>query len=212
MSKAIGMDALQMIEEFRGSGTPMIDLRPLAAFARGHVPGAVNIPYTRTDFIAYVADALPPQPVVLLDDIPAVTREAERELEAHGYPVVAVLVGGTRVWQSSGRPLEQLDQVTVDELAAVLRERPGHVVVLDVREGYERVLGAIPGTVHIPLGLLPEKLEELDPSREYVLVCASGSRSSVAQGYLHRHGFRKVKNLVGGMNLWMAAGHPTEGL
>lgn len=185
-----------------------VDLRPLVTFSRGHVSGAVNIPYRKEDFVLSVKDVTPEGPVALVDDIPMLTQSALTDLEAAGIPVVAVLSGGTRAWQEAGKPVETLGDLTVDELASSLRERPPEII--DVREPYELAEGTIPGAASIPLGTLPNRVRELDPSKEYVLVCASGSRSAAAQAYLHRHGLRKVRNLKGGMVLWAAAGHPTR--
>ena len=61
----------------------------------------------------------------------------------------------------------------------------------------------------IPLGQLAGKLSELDSAQEMVLVCKSGSRSSRALELLVGAGFRKVRNLKGGMNAWAAEVDPS---
>ncbi len=70
---------------------------------------------------------------------------------------------------------------------------------VDVREPDEVAEGTLPGTVNIPLGTLPDRVGELDPSRRTVLLCRSGGRSTQASQFLTGQGFTDVINLAGGM-------------
>ncbi len=68
-----------------------------------------------------------------------------------------------------------------------------------MREPHELAEGTLPGTVNIPLGTLPDRVGELDPSRRTVVVCRSGGRSTQAAQFLTGQGFTDVINLAGGM-------------
>jgi len=93
-------------------------------------------------------------------------------------------------------------EITPRELAEWL-ERPDRPFLLDVRNPYEVAIASIPGTDKlIPIDQLPERINELDPSREMVVYCRSGARSGRAVELLKSVGFRKVKNLVGGILRW----------
>lgn len=70
--------------------------------------------------------------------------------------------------------------------------------VIDVREDFEVENGMIPGAVHIPLGQIPERTNELDQTRSYIVVCKGGARSANACEFLEVQGF-DVTNLEGGM-------------
>ncbi|MCP3027296.1 rhodanese-like domain-containing protein [Halobacillus sp. A5] len=72
------------------------------------------------------------------------------------------------------------------------------VNIIDVRETNEVAAGKIPGALNIPLGLIEPRMNELDKSKEYVLVCRSGGRSSQAAQFLENQGFN-VMNMDGGM-------------
>jgi rhodanese-related sulfurtransferase len=78
-------------------------------------------------------------------------------------------------------------------------------VILDVREADEVEAGKIPEAKHISLWELPERLHELDPDAETVLVCRSGRRSLVACKVMMLNGFRNVKNMEDGMLAWTGA-------
>ncbi|RXI96353.1 rhodanese-like domain-containing protein [Anaerobacillus alkaliphilus] len=73
--------------------------------------------------------------------------------------------------------------------------------IIDVREAVEVAAGKIPGSLNIPLGLLEFRIQELDKTKEYIIVCRSGARSGIATKYLESHGY-KVFNMVGGMIEW----------
>jgi rhodanese-related sulfurtransferase len=73
---------------------------------------------------------------------------------------------------------------------------------LDVRESAELEVSRLPEVIHIPLGEVPDRLSELDPSADWIVVCRSGGRSGQAAQFLLGQGFPKVRNMDGGMNAW----------
>lgn len=91
--------------------------------------------------------------------------------------------------------------ITATELAQRLRQG-NHIRLLDVREPHELEIARIEGAQLIPLGQLAARLSELDSAEEIVLFCKSGTRSARALELLLSAGFRKVKNLKGGINAW----------
>jgi len=99
-----------------------------------------------------------------------------------------------------------VNQISVNELAAAL-ERGDHVI--DVREAFEFQGGHIPGTAHIPMALVPLRVDELRAKGPLYLVCESGNRSWQVASYLDRHGISAV-NVNGGMHAWRSAGMPVK--
>ncbi len=92
---------------------------------------------------------------------------------------------------------------TITPLELKQRLDKGEVIALvDVREPWENSLARIEGSTLIPLGTLPQSLEQLDRSREIVVYCHHGMRSADAAGFLLQQGFANVKNLVGGIDAW----------
>ncbi|MCS6881890.1 MAG: molybdopterin-synthase adenylyltransferase MoeB [Oscillochloridaceae bacterium] len=99
--------------------------------------------------------------------------------------------------------------ITPLELAGWL-QRDDRPFLLDVRNPYEVAIASIPGTDKlIPIDQLPERIYELDSAREIVVYCRSGVRSWRAVELLKQAGFRKVKNLEGGILRWSDEVDPT---
>ena len=80
-------------------------------------------------------------------------------------------------------------------------------LVLDVREPDEWTVGHVDGSVHIPMGELGARLDELPADRPIVAVCRSGARSAAVTEALGGRGY-DVVNLVGGLQAWVAEGLP----
>lgn len=91
-------------------------------------------------------------------------------------------------------------EITVKELKKSLENDPS-LTVLDVREPIELSEGRIVGSLHIPLGQVMRRMDELPGDRPFVIVCASGARSLMAARYLSQKGFT-CRSLAGGMHAW----------
>jgi len=98
--------------------------------------------------------------------------------------------------------------ITAAELAELLKSNR-QVQLLDVREPHELQISCLEGARLIPLGQLASRLSELDTTQEMVVFCKAGTRSARALELLLSAGFRKVKNLKGGINAWAAEVDPS---
>ncbi|WP_201983415.1 rhodanese-like domain-containing protein [Hymenobacter rubidus] len=89
------------------------------------------------------------------------------------------------------------------------RQQAGETpTIIDVREPWEHEEARMPGAQNIPLGTLPEKLDDLDAWKEQEIIvhCKSGARSGQAKAYLTQQGFTNVRNLLGGYQAYAAEG------
>jgi sulfur-carrier protein adenylyltransferase/sulfurtransferase len=91
--------------------------------------------------------------------------------------------------------------ITAPELAERLKNGD-RLRLVDVREPHELQISRLEGADLIPLGQLAARLPELDSAEEIVLMCKAGTRSARALELLASAGFRKIKNLKGGINAW----------
>src|SRR5439155_25826707 len=83
------------------------------------------------------------------------------------------------------------------------------VFILDVRTQEEFQICRIPGSTLLPLPELPQRFRKLNQDHEMVIHCKSGMRSLKATNFLRQQGFRKVKNLKGGILAWATSIDPT---
>ncbi|HVN83010.1 MAG TPA: molybdopterin-synthase adenylyltransferase MoeB [Terriglobia bacterium] len=88
-------------------------------------------------------------------------------------------------------------------------DRGDQVTIIDVREPHEYQICRLPNTTLIPLGQVASRLRELDPDSEIVVHCKMGSRSAKAVDLMRKAGFRRVKNLKGGIDLWSQTVDPS---
>ncbi len=100
-------------------------------------------------------------------------------------------------------------EITAGELKAKL-DGGEDIFILDVREPQEYRINRIPGSMLIPLGELPQRVREIDSTREIVVHCKTGGRSAKAVEFLRGAGFRRVRNLKRGVVGWIETVDPTQ--
>lgn len=90
------------------------------------------------------------------------------------------------------------------------RSAGASMTLLDVREDWEIGLAPVPTeVVHIPMGEIADRVQELDPDQETVVICRSGGRSAQVAHFLDARGFKSVANLTGGILAWSRDLDPT---
>jgi len=95
-----------------------------------------------------------------------------------------------------------MEEITPAELKQRL-DKGDDIQIVDVREDNEVAIGRIPNSIHIPLGQILGRMNEIDPSRETVVHCKMGGRSARAIDALQRSGYQgKLVNLKGGILRW----------
>ena len=106
-----------------------------------------------------------------------------------------------------------MNQITPRELAAWLadpqRDKP---LLVDVREPWEHEKARIETATLIPMREIPGRIGELDSGREVVAICHHGGRSMQVALFLEKQGFKRVHNLVGGIDAWSRNVDPTVAL
>jgi adenylyltransferase/sulfurtransferase len=100
-------------------------------------------------------------------------------------------------------------EITAVELKQRL-DRGDALTIVDVREPNEYQINRIPGSQLIPLGDIPKRYNELDPTAEIVVQCKMGGRSAKAADFLRSVGFTRVLNLKGGILDWVDKVDPSQ--
>lgn len=189
-------------------GAVVIDLRPTAAFARGSLPGTINLPLN-TSFVSRAGWLVPYDRDVFLladDATDMVAHSAARELMLIGIDRVPGWFGADALDNADLPARQTVPQLSAAEVAR--RVRSGTAAVVDVRNTDEWQHGHIDGAIHVPLGHLRDLAATLPRDTQLVLHCAAGGRSGIGASVLLALGMPNVANLEGGYAAWHAAGLP----
>jgi rhodanese-related sulfurtransferase len=198
----------KQFQEMMDDGAVIIDARDSAAFGGFHIPGSINIGFEKqlANWVGMVVD--PDSEIILVVDDREDYDRMVTELHRIGYDLIfGYLSGGVMAWLMSGRPVEQLEQISPQQLARRL-EKSG-LRVIDVRTPAEWDGGRIKWAEHFPLSdILDNRIPEAEKDEELVLQCGSGYRSNIAASILRQAGYNQVKSLAGGVFAWSNAGLP----
>jgi glyoxylase-like metal-dependent hydrolase (beta-lactamase superfamily II)/rhodanese-related sulfurtransferase len=174
-------------------GALVIDVRPIAEYAAGHVPGALSIEL-RPVFGSWLGWLVPP-------DTPLVFVVGERQdradlvrqcLDVGAETLVGQIDGGVVAWRGAGHPV-----ATTRLVDATAMRGP----VLDVRQADEYRAGHIPGARHVELGALADA----DVTSPVTVMCGHGERAMTGASVLERNGLTDVAVLAGGPDDWSRA-------
>ncbi len=178
----------------------VIDTRPALQFAAGHVPGTLNIPMNGS-FVTWAGWLVPyDRELHLIVEEGGERRldEVRRALALIGLDRIDGYFKASAVIRAGGT--ETIEQMSVGELAR--RPSSNSPVVIDVRNDAEWNEGHIPNAIHIPLGQLAQRIDEVPENDNVVVQCQGGGRSSIAASLLQKLGRKKVANLTGGYRAW----------
>lgn len=190
-------------------GVKLIDVRSAAAFLGAHLPNSIALP---VDMISAFAGwfLAPEERIALISDDAAQAEVAARRLarigidNIEGY-LAPSLVAWAATWESFGT----LPVVDAQTVRARLNDAAGWTL-LDVRGAPEIAAAKIPGAEHVFIGELPDRLDALDRTGAWTVMCGSGARATIAASILLRAGFRDVDLFLGSMSAWRQVGYPTE--
>ena len=179
-------------------GGQVIDVRPVADWAAGHIPGSLAIPLREAfaTWLGWLAPG-PGTPLVIVAGPGQDLAEAAWQALKIGYENLAgALAGGMAAWAAAGQPA-----------AAIPLLAPGQVDpadVIDVRQASEYAAGHLPGACNIELGALTGEAAR-GPGGPVVTMCGHGERAATAASLLERGGHTAVAVLTGGPPDWADA-------
>ncbi len=207
-------DLLQVngLAQALGVNAVVVDTRPAAAYANGHVPGTINIPLNASFttwagwLIPYTHDFY----LIVDDAVGTQIDTAVRDLAMIGLDRIAGYfdAGVVDAWPEGERPLGNVPQIAVHDLKASLSH--DEVTLVDVRNIAEWAAGHIEGATHISLGTIADRISEIPTGKPVVVHCAAGARSSIAASILKSRGVDNVVNLIGGIGEWRKAQFPVK--
>jgi hydroxyacylglutathione hydrolase len=192
-----------VLNQLLKDGVLVIDTRPIEKYAYAHLAGTINIAEGNS-FSTYAGEFIDFDKPTYLIAYPESIGTLVDQLRAIG---VDQLPGYFRPRDLEHSARATLGQIDPDAASALLSA----ALIVDVRNTRERNEAHIPGSVHIPLGSLEARLDELPRDRQLITQCGSGVRSQIAASVLQKHGFSHVLNLTGGLDEWRKTGQAVEG-
>jgi hydroxyacylglutathione hydrolase len=189
------------------AGAHILDVRDAAEYAKGHLPGSINIGLggQYATWAGTIFDRT--KPIVIVAE-PGREQEAALRLGRIGFDHVrGYLSGGMEALANRPDLVWPTERVTAQAAAEELATTTPPLV-LDIRSPREWTTRHIAGSVNIPLGHLQERIAEIPRDRRIAVHCAGGYRSSIAASILHQHGITNLIEVAGGLAAWEAAKLP----
>ncbi|APD47948.1 MULTISPECIES: rhodanese-like domain-containing protein [unclassified Synechococcus] len=179
----------------------LVDVREPMAYAAGHLQGAMSLPVNMISAFAgwFISEG---QRIVLIASDESELKSASEQLLRISLDNIIGGYVGVVSAAASGEEMLSIPMIGTHEIERRLKDVPSGWILLDVRDQDERTLAAIEGSWHIYVGHLNEQWKDLDKDMSYTLMCASGSRATVAAGWLASRGFKQLDVYLGSMGAW----------
>ena len=178
-------------------GIKVIDTRNKTEFAKGFLPGSINIQGNNA-FSTWCGWFLNYQEQFILvaddDQMEDLTRKLMR-------------IGLDNIYGYISTPndldieLQTADVISLEEFKTYLNKE--NVQILDVRGATEYAAGHIEGAENVFVGTIQDNLDKISKEKQVVIHCQSGNRSAIAYSILVKNGFENIKNFSGGMKEWL---------
>jgi hydroxyacylglutathione hydrolase len=200
LKKLSGLDLSESIER----GIKIIDTRNKAEFAKGYIPGSINI-QGNNSFATWAGWYFNyEEPFILLADEHQLD-DLTRKLMRIGLDNVMGYIPSTESYVSHGGKLETVNNIDITELKKLKSEG---AQLVDLRGAAEYKAGHIVGSDNIFVGTLLSNLDKVSKDKEVVVYCQGGDRATIGYSLLASKGFKNIRNYSPSMNEWIAQGNP----
>ncbi|MBN8678005.1 MAG: MBL fold metallo-hydrolase [Chitinophagales bacterium] len=187
-------------------GIKLIDARNKTEFAKGFIPGSLNIQGNNA-FATWAGWFLEYNEPFMLVASDEQIEDLTRKLMRIGLDNVLGYVNDVTEWATqTGQELEQVKQLSLDEFKE--KKEANNLQVVDLRGAAEFNSGHILGADHVFVGTLEKNLDKVSKERQVIIHCQGGDRASIAYSILAKHGYNNVLNYSPGMNEWVNTGNP----
>ncbi|SFW86795.1 MBL fold metallo-hydrolase [Chitinophaga sancti] len=197
--KALGKEDLK---EAMTKGYKIIDTRDKNTFAKGYIPGSINI-QGNNSFNTWAGWFLDyDTPFVLLAE-PSQVNDLTRKLMRIGLDNVFGYIPSLDSWEG---PLDKATTISLDEFNS-LHENNG-IQLVDLRGATEYKSGHIKGAENVFVGSLPQHINKISKDKKVVIYCQGGDRATIAYSWLAGQGFKNIQNYTEGINKWLQENKP----
>ncbi|WP_025761878.1 MBL fold metallo-hydrolase [Dyadobacter tibetensis] len=182
------------------TGAVLLDTRDAQTFAKGFIPNSINIGIDG-GFAPWVGALIPDikQQILLITD-KGREEEVVTRLARVGYDhTIGFLSGGFEAWQEAGKEIDQIESISVQEMANRLEADP-EAMVLDVRKESEYQSEHVIDAQNVPLDYINDHLADISKDKKYFVHCAGGYRSMIFNSILKARGFDNLIDVKGGFS------------
>lgn len=186
-------------------GVKVIDTRSKTDYAKGFIPGTINIQGNNAFatwmgwFVSYEEPFILIAEESKLDDL-------TRKLMRIGLDNIYGYIDNVSDYEKAGGTLSKSETISAEQLESILKTN--HTQIIDLRGASEYKSGHIKGTENIFIGTLEKDLDKIRKDQQVVIHCQAGDRSAIGYSLLYKHGFKNVKNYAGGISEWVNQGKP----
>ena len=185
-------------------GAMLVDGRTPEEFAQGHFRQAVNVGLEGR-YAEFAGSVIPSDVDIVLFAEPGTVLESKNRLARIGFDrVIGVVDRPYETMIDHPDEVQIASRLTAQAFVERLRD-VADLQLVDVRNPGELDAGAVAGSINIPVGQLPGRVDELDVAKPTVVYCAGGYRSSVAASVLRERGFVDVSDIIGGYGAYADA-------
>ena len=203
LDEKVSPEALDLttFDRLVAGGAMILDGRTPEAFGQGHLQGSINVGLNGR-YAEFAGSVIPTDVDIVLVVDDGFEREAKNRLARIGFDrVVGFLERPLEAMEASAQWVQRASRMTATEFTNQWLE-DDRVQLVDIRNPGEFALGTIEGATLIPVGQLPARVGELDPTAPTIVFCAGGYRSSVGASVLRQAGFQDVSDILGGYGAW----------
>ena len=195
------------LKQAMDKGYRIIDTRHKSIFAKGFIPGSINI-QGNNSFSTWAGWFLNyEEPFILLAE-PGQMDDLTRKLMRIGLDNIFGYIPSVETYTNNGGQLT-VAQLT-DYIGLLALQAQGPVQLVDLRGATEYQTGHIPGAENVFVGTLPQQLQKIKKDTTVVVHCQSGDRSTIGYSLLAANGFNNIINFSGSMNEWIQQGGAVE--
>ncbi|MDQ6901581.1 MAG: MBL fold metallo-hydrolase [Bacteroidota bacterium] len=180
------------------TGALILDTRDAQKFAKGFIPNSINIGIDG-NFAPWVGEMIPDiKQNILIVEEPGREEEVITRLARVGYDyTIGFLQGGMEAWRKAGKEVDQIDSITADQLATIMKADK-NINMLDVRKQSEYDSEHVEHAENAPLDYINDSMLKVDKNKKYFVHCASGYRSMIFVSTLKARGYDNLVDITGG--------------
>ena len=195
------------LSEAMNKGVKLIDARVKTEFAKGYIPGSINI-QGNNSFATWAGWYLGYDEQFILLAEESQLDDLTRKLMRIGLDNIMGYVSSTDAYVQAGGKLDTVPVIDINTFKEVMQEP--NVQIVDLRGATEYKSGHIKNADHVFVGTILKNLDKVSKDKKVVIHCQGGDRATIGYSLLAREGYTNVLNYSASMNEWLVLGNPVE--